>query len=173
MESAGKAGHRPIVLSCEGGGTYTIARCQILCLHGPNQNGEYTANFGIGCVTPWKVGDTENGLQSPFSSIPTTPVCRSTMRQSDQVLSASDVPHVAPGSLLILSREVEPGSLSEVIFDDILPDTPWMSLRPLSLYIGNDRTEWPGKHKATSIGRGLDPGGGAVFLSDRKTILAD
>ncbi len=157
----------PIVLPCEGGGTYTIARCQFYACIGLNQNGEYTANFGIGCVTPWKVGDTENGLQSPLSYDPDYTCVQVDYAPVDQVLSASDVPHVAPGSLLILSKG-QPGGYPMMF--DILPDTPWMSLRPLSLYIGNDQTEWPGGRKATSVAM-VDTGGGAVFLSDPQNYL--
>ena len=76
----------PIVLPCEGGGTYTIARCQFYACIGLNQNGEYTANFGIGCVTPWKVGDTENGLQSPLSYDPDYTCVQVDYAPVDQVL---------------------------------------------------------------------------------------
>src|SRR5207248_2837302 len=46
----------------------------------------------------------------------------------------------------------------------ILPNTEWMSLIPLALSIGTNKTPWPGT--ATSPIAMVDTGGGPVFLSD-------
>ena len=155
----------PIVLPCEGGGSYTIARCQFYACIGLNDQGKPTANFGIGCVVPWSIGD-KNGLQSPLSYDPDYTCVQVDYAPVDQVFSASNMPHVAPGSRLILSQN-QPEY--PALFD-ILPDTIWMSLRPKSLSIGNSPTEWPGTREATSIAM-VDTGGGPVFLSDPQNYL--
>ena len=153
----------PIVLPCEGG-SYTIARCQFYACTGLNKDKECTANFGIGRVDPWI---DPHGLQSPLSYDGDTNFVQIDYAPVDQVFSAADGPHVAPGSWLTLSKDKPGGYLTMF---DILPKTPWMSLKPLSLYVGNDQTEWPGVRIASSIAM-IDTGGGPVFLSDQQNYL--
>jgi hypothetical protein len=154
----------PIVLPREGGGTYTIARCRFYACTGLNNEGQPTANFGIGRVKPWT---DPNGLQSPFSYDPDYTCVQIDYAPADQVLGAAATPHVAPGSSLTLSK-AQPGGYPMMF--DILQGKPWMSLRPLSLSIGNSQTQWPGTREAGSIAM-IDTGGGPVFLSDPENYL--
>jgi hypothetical protein len=51
---------------------------------------------------------------------------------------------------------------------DIVPDTPWMALRPLSLTIGGTLTQWPGRTQAIAM---LDTGGGPAYLTDPNGLV--
>ena len=154
----------PIVLPREGGGTYTITRCRFYACTGLNGQGQPTANFGIGRLDPWT---DPNGLQSPLSYDPDYTFVQIDYAPADQVLGAAAKPHVAPGSSLTLSKNQPDGY--PMMFD-ILKHEPWMSLRPLSLSIGNGPTQWPGTREAGSIAM-IDTGGGPVFLSDPENYL--
>jgi hypothetical protein len=53
---------------------------------------------------------------------------------------------------------------------EIIPNQPWMSLRPKRLIIAGKETKWPGDLAENSIAM-VDTGGGPVFLSDPKKYL--
>lgn len=150
----------PVVLPRRGG-SYTLSTCRFYACTSLNDDGCYTANFGIGCVEPWSVGDT-HGLQSPLSYDSDYGFVEIDYAPVDQVLGSGGKLHVASGSSLVLCK-TKPDAYSTML--KILPNNPWMALRPLSLDIGGRRTPWPGHAKATSIAM-VDTGGGPVFLSD-------
>jgi hypothetical protein len=155
----------PIVLQ-RTGGTYTIPNCQFYACIGPNQDGCYTANFGIGRVDPWSAAD-KHGLQSPLSYDSDYNYLQIDYAPIDQVLRSGNKPHVAPGSSLTLSK-ARPAGYPTMF--QIVPGKPWMSLRPQSLDIGRLRTKWPGDNEAAPIAM-IDTGGGPVFLSDPENYL--
>ncbi|MGY3238541.1 hypothetical protein ACVWZ4_000826 [Bradyrhizobium sp. USDA 4472] len=153
----------PIVLP-RAGGTHTISSCTFYACTDVNDCGEYTANFGIGCVDPWSAGDSHE-LRSPLSygadyvQIDYAPV--------DQVLASGGKLRVAPGSYLTLCR-AKPDGFSTTL--KILQNLAWMALKPQSLVIGAQRTDWPGKGENTSVAM-IDTAGGPVFLSDPENYL--
>jgi hypothetical protein len=92
----------PIVLP-RGSGTYTIKNCRFYACTRLNDNGCYTANFGIGCVRPWSVGDPNN-LQSPLSYIPEFDFVQIDYVPIDRMFQPSNKPHIVPGSTLTLRK---------------------------------------------------------------------
>jgi len=155
----------PIVLPRQGG-TYTIPDCRFYACTSLNDDKEYTANFGIGCVTPWSAGDSHN-LQSPLSYSPDYTLAQIDYAPADQVLTSGARPLVASRSNITLCK-AKPLGFPTML--QILPETCWMSLRPESLDIGGKGTPWPGTRKPTSIAM-IDTGGGPVFLSDPENYL--
>jgi hypothetical protein len=155
----------PIVL-LRAGGTYTISNCRFYACTGLNDDGCYTANFGIGRVDPWSKGDPY-GLQSPLSYDPDYNFVQIDYAPIDQVLGSGGKPQVASGSSLTLFKAM-PSGYSPML--KILPNKSWMALSPQTLNIGHRGTDWPGKHKKTSIAM-IDTGGGPAFLSDPENYL--
>jgi hypothetical protein len=136
----------PIVLP-RADGTYTISTCRFYACTGLNDDGCYTANFGIGRVDPWSKGDPYE-LQSPLSYNPDYNFVQIDYAPADQVLGSGGKPQVASGSSLTLLKAVPNGYASML---KILPNKSWMALLPQTLNIGHRPTDWPGKCKATSI----------------------
>jgi hypothetical protein len=148
----------PIELPTITGGSYSIPNCIFLACKGPNANGDRTANFGIGCISPWS-SISGHTLQSPLSygSLPCAVV---SYAAADTVLSLAQQPNIAGGSALVLYPDEQPGFK---LFD-ILPGKAWMALTPLSLSIGSALTQWPGSTPSPIAM--IDTGGGPVYLSD-------
>jgi hypothetical protein len=155
----------PIVLP-RTGGTYTISTCRFYACTGLNDDGCYTANFGIGRVNPWSEGDSY-GLQSPLSYNSDYNFVQIDYAPIDQVLRAGAKPHVAAGSSITLFKTM-PDGYSPML--KIIAKKHWMALKPQTLSIGGHTTDWPGKRKVTSIAM-VDTGGGPVFLSDPENYL--
>lgn len=155
----------PIALP-RAGGTYTISTCRFYACTGLNDDGCYTANFGIGRVDPWSIGDP-HGLQSPLSYNHDYDFVQIDYAPVDQVLRSGDKPHVASGSSLTLFKAM-PNGYSPML--KILPNKSWMALKPQTLNIGHHGTDWPGEYKDTSMAM-IDTGGGPVFLSDPENYL--
>lgn len=155
----------PIVLP-RAGGTHTISSCTFYACTDVNDRGEYTANFGIGCVDPWSAGDSYE-LRSPLSYGSDYNFVEIDYAPVDQVLGSGSKLQVSPGSYLTLCRAI-PDGFSTML--KILPNLAWMALKPQSLVVGAQRTEWPGKDENTSIAM-IDTAGGPVFLSDPENYL--
>lgn len=155
----------PIVLPCDGG-THTISNCRFYACTGLNDDGCYTANFGIGRVDPWSIGDL-HGLQSPLSYSPDHNFVQIDYAPIDKVVSLAGKPQTASGSSLTLSKAM-PDGFTRML--KIRPNMRWMALRPQFLDIGGQRTGWPGKDKTTPIAM-VDTGGGPVFLSDPENYV--
>jgi hypothetical protein len=155
----------PIVLQYPGG-TYTIPDCRFYACTSLNDDKEYTANFGIGCLNPWSAGDCYS-LQSPLSYSPDYTLAQIDYAPIDQMLTMGTKPLVDSRSSITLCK-TKPLGFPTML--QILPGVAWMSLRPDSLAIGGKGTPWPGTRKATSIAM-IDTGGGPVFLSDPEDYL--
>lgn len=157
----------PIRLSTEKNGFYEIEDCVFYACTGPNpKDGSYTANFGVGCLKPRKLG-TEDPV-SPLSVIPKYPYAEFDYAPSREI----NVPGVGPvivGNSYLKLYETVSDDYKHRIFA-ILKDLRWMSLRPKSLAIGGEQVGWPGKRLATSIAM-IDTGGGPVFLNDPDSSL--
>jgi hypothetical protein len=149
----------PIKMSTTSGESYTIQNCVFYACTAPNSDGERTANFGSGCVSPWS---TDQGItmQSPLSYNSSYPYAGVNYASASDILSATSAPLVASNSFLTLYK-VAP---ADYAFFEILPDLEWMALTPKSLSIGGTKTLWPGS--APSPIAMIDTGGGPVFLSD-------
>ncbi|MHC2423295.1 hypothetical protein ACVII1_006299 [Bradyrhizobium elkanii] len=92
----------PIVLP-RAGGTHTIPSCTFYACTDVNDRGEYTANFGIGCVDPWSEGDS-HGLRSPLSYGLDYNFVQVDYAPVDQVLGPGGKLRVVSGSHLTLCR---------------------------------------------------------------------
>jgi hypothetical protein len=149
----------PIEIPTQGGGVYEIPNCVFYACTGPNANGELTANFGAGCISPWIV---QSGitLQAPLSYNPSYPFVEFNYAPAGQVLTAGTDPNIAEGSSLTLYKSMPPGYQ----MFEIVPNLMWMSLIPRSLSIGGTATGWPGTIPSPIAM--VDTGGGPVFLSD-------
>lgn len=154
----------PIVLP-RAGGTYKISACSFYACTDVNEEGERTANFGIGRVDPWSAGDS-HGLRSPFAYGSDYNFVQIDYAPADQIFNLDGNVRVARGSSITLCKAIPDGfSMFE-----ILPNLGWMALKPQSLSIGTRKTDWPGKGEKTSIAM-IDTGGGPVFLSDPENYL--
>jgi hypothetical protein len=152
----------PIRLSTERDGFYDIEDCVFYACTGPNpSDGTYTANFGAGCLKPRELG-TNNPI-SPLSSIPEYPYAEFDYAPSRQINEAGTGPTIVGNSFLNLYKS-PPDDYENRMFE-ILKGLEWMSLRPKSLEIAGEQTNWPGERAETSIAM-IDTGGGPVFLSD-------
>ena len=150
----------PITFPIDADTSYTIPKCKFYACTKPNKKGDRTANFGAGCVTPWRVGNND-AIQSPLSYSSDYGVAEFDYVPLAENIADGATPNVAEGSWLTLYRTVPP----HYCMFGIVKDLPWMSLRPKSLSIGNTVTEWPGVLKKKPIAM-IDTGGGPVFLSD-------
>jgi hypothetical protein len=153
----------PIIFPIDANTAYTIPDCVFYACTGPNAQGERTANFGAGCVTPWSAGSNE-AIQAPFSY-------RADYRYVEfnyapVVEKAGNGPDVATGSSLTLYRTMPAGYRML----DIVKSVPWMSVRPKSLTIGSTTTKWPGPLASKPIAM-IDTGGGPVFLNDTNNLV--
>jgi hypothetical protein len=149
----------PIQIPTQNGGNYEIPNCVFYACTGPNSNGELTANFGTGCISPWQsVSGTT--MQSPLSFDTHFPFAEFNYAPAGQVLSAaSSQPNIAQGSILTLYRSMPQGYQTF----NIKKNCFWMSLTSQSLAIGAVTTAWPGTRPSIAM---VDTGGGPVFLSD-------
>jgi hypothetical protein len=148
----------PIQIPMQGGGSYEISDCVFYACTGPNFNGNLTANFGTGCISPWQsIGGTT--IKSPLSFDTNFPLAEFNYAPAKQVLTAAAQPNIAQGSLLTLYREMPQGYQTFNIKKNCL----WMSVVPQSLSIGDVKTAWPGDRPSIAM---VDTGGGPVFLSD-------
>jgi hypothetical protein len=152
----------PITLSTENNGLFEIEDCVFFACTGPNpKDGSYTANFGVGCLKPRKLG-TDDPI-TPLSVIPEYPYAEFDYAPSRQINVPGTGPVIIGNSYLNLYKAL-PDDYKNRMFA-ILKDQWWMSLRPKSLEINGKRVDWPGKRMARSIAM-IDTGGGPVFLND-------
>lgn len=156
----------PIHVATSGGGAYVIGGRVFYACTGLSPEGERTANFGAGGISPWLASgwNVPPGAgvttQAPLSYNPAYPYAEFSFASAADIHGSGVTPKVAGGSYLTLYKALPAGYR---LFS-ILPDTEWMSLIPLALTIGTDKTRWPGA--VTSPIAMVDTGGGPVFLSD-------
>jgi hypothetical protein len=148
-------------------GNFQIDNCVFYaCTGGPPQGGERTANFGVGCLTPWSASgwNTPRGInaiiQAPLSYTGFS-VAEFNYEAAVNLISASNAPRIAVGSNITLYKSL-PSSYSAF---NIVPNCEWMSLIPRKLFIETVETTWPGSEGTPLIAM-IDTGGGPVFLSD-------
>jgi hypothetical protein len=149
----------PIEIPAKGGGFYEIPDCVFYACTGPNVKGKFTANFGVGCVSPWatRAGIT---IKAPLAYIRDYPYAEFNYAPAAGMFAAGREYFLAENSLLTLYKNMPRGYK---VFD-IIKNLAWMSLTPRSLSIGGTKTKWPGKLEAPIAM--VDTGGGPVFLSD-------
>jgi hypothetical protein len=152
----------PIRLLTEKDSFFDIEDCVFYACTGPNpKDGTYTANFGVGCLQPRELGT--NDEISPLSAIPEYPFAEFDYAPSRQVNEQGAGPIIVSNSFLNLYKTL-PDRYQNRMFE-ILKGLGWMSLRPKSLAIAGEKTDWPGHRAEKSIAM-IDTGGGPVFLSD-------
>jgi hypothetical protein len=156
-----------INLVTTGGETYRLEDCVFYACTGDRpSDGSRTANFGIGCVSPWTANgwNTPRGvgitMQAPLSYHLSHPYVEINYAPAATIHGATNTPRVATGSYLKMHKE-RPSGYTML---DIIPDLEWMSLTPKALDVGSTKTLWPGT-VSSSIAM-IDTGGGPVFLSD-------
>jgi hypothetical protein len=163
----------PVQLAIEGGGTYTIANCVFYACTGANAQGQRTANFGTGRLTPWSASswNTPPGgrvaIQSPLSYDPAYPCASFTYLPASRMFSTSPTAQVAAGSAMTLFS----GQPAGYTVMKITPNLAWMAVIPQALTVDGTATDWPGQG-ANPIAM-VDTGGGPVFLSDPHGYVYD
>jgi len=149
----------PIEIPTQSGGMFEIQGCVFYACTDVNQDGDRTANFGTGRVSPWPtIGPVT--IQSPLSYNATYPYAEFNYAPATTVITAASQPKAVGGSSLSIYQTPPTGYQTF----DILQNCPWMSLIPRSLTIGPTKTGWPGS--VSSPIAMVDTGGGPVFLSD-------
>lgn len=162
----------PIQIATVDGTFYEIADCVFYACTGNNRYGSRTANFGLGCLSPWSSGTGSNPLphqpplQAPLSynaSYPCVEVVFAparTMFADDGSLTLTD------GSLMMLYPSQPKGFTTMAI----TPNFGWMSVIPTSLAIGGQATPWPGP-PAFYICAVIDTGGTSAYLGDPNNLV--
>jgi hypothetical protein len=140
-------------------GVYEISDCVFYACTGPNKDGELTANFGTGCISPW-ISTAGIQIKAPLTYNTAYPYAELNYAAAEQIFSTKSGPQISQGSSLILHKSRPTGYK----MFDIVKNLMWMSLIPQSLAIGTTRTGWPGKTRSPIAM--IDTGGGPVFLSD-------
>ena len=154
----------PIKIPLGQGHFHDIPDCIFYACTGPNSENERTKNFGIGCLSPRRIGVSD--LQSPLALSIDYPYAELDYAPSVQIFEPGAGYIIVGNSFLNLYKDV-PASYQMF---DILKDQLWMSLRPKSLVVANTLTEWPGELAGSSIAM-IDTGGGPAFLSDPKEYV--
>jgi hypothetical protein len=149
----------PIELPTVDGTIYSIPNCVFFACKGSNGSGGRTANFGIGCVSPWSTTGVVS-MQSPLSYDASHPLAELNYAPTAAVITPGPEPVVNDESTLNLYTAPPEGYR----MFGIIPNIRWMSLTPRSLTIGTVKTQWPG-NSPSSIAM-IDSGGGPVYLSD-------
>lgn len=164
----------PINLQTATGGIYTIHNCIFYACTGNGSNGQPTANFGTGCLSPWSAGgaNTPAGadgakitMQAPLSYDPAYPFAEFDFEAGANIFGSAGTPNVSTGSRLTLYQN-QPNNYTMCA---ILPDLAWMSLKPTGLGIGGAATQWPGDTPSPIAM--IDTGGGPIYLSDPKSYV--
>jgi hypothetical protein len=149
----------PIQLTARDGRVVEIPECVFFACTAPNQNNERTANFGTGCISPWMQNGSTT-LQAPLSYNTAFPYAQFDYAPTAIAIAAGSGLTVGDDSLLVLHNAMPDGYRAF----DIIRGSPWMSLVPRALSIGNSATSWPGTLQSAIAM--IDTGGGPVFLSD-------
>lgn len=164
----------PIQIATMDGTYYEIADCVFYACTGNNSYGSRTANFGLGCLSPWssqRANVPFSGkppLQAPLSyntSYPCVEVVfapAKTMFADDGSLTLTD------GSLMMLYPSQPKGFTTMAI----TPNLGWMSVIPTSLAIGGQATQWPGP-PASYICAVIDTGGTSAYVGDPYNLVWD
>jgi hypothetical protein len=160
----------PINLQTTTGAIYTIHKCIFYACTGNGPNGQPTANFGAGCLSPWAAGSANtptgaNGtiitMQAPLSYDSAYPFAEFNYEASSNIFGSSGgVPNVSTGSHLTLYK-TRPNNYTMCA---IIPGIAWMALIPKGLGISGIATKWPGDTPSPIAM--IDTGGGPVYLSD-------
>jgi hypothetical protein len=154
-----------IEIPTQGGGIFEISDCTFYACTGPNDKGDCTANFGMGCITPWgTVGKLP--IKAPLAYNRVYPYAQLAYAPAAQMFAIQDEPKIDRQSSLVLHKVMPEGYR----MFDIIKNLFWMSLRPNFLNIASTETGWPGELTSSSIAM-IDTGGGPVFLSDPKKYL--
>ena len=161
----------PVQIITSDGSIYQIDNCVFYACIANNGQGERTANFGTGRVSPWSANGSNTGdgpgvtIQSPLSYNTAYPYAEFVYAPAETMFSSAAMPHVTDGSLLIL-HATRPSGFTML---EIIPNLGWMSVVPAALAIGSRATAWPGSI-ASPIAM-VDTGGGPVFLSDPNGVV--
>jgi hypothetical protein len=161
----------PVQITTSDGSIYQIDNCVFYACIANNADGERTANFGTGRVSPWSANgsNTRDGLgvtiQSPLSYNTAYPYAEFVYAPAETMFSSTATPHVNDGSLLIL-HATRPSGFTML---EIIPNLGWMSVVPAAFAIGSTATAWPGSI-ASPIAM-VDTGGGPVLLSDPNGVV--
>jgi hypothetical protein len=149
----------PIEIPLATGNVYTILNCIFFVCKGPNASGDRTANFGIGCVSPWPVSSGVM-MKSPLSYDPAYPITELCFASKSAIFSTATEPTVKSDSAINLYGSLPTGYQTFSIISGL----EWMALVPKSLKIAATETRWPNAsgHPIAMI----DCGGGPVYLSD-------
>ncbi|MGH8428769.1 MAG: hypothetical protein ACREUF_00040, partial [Solimonas sp.] len=155
----------PLQIVSTSGSVYTISNCVFYACTADNKDGERTANFGLGRVTPWSANGWNTPLpgvtmQSPLSYNTAYPYAEVVYAPTATILSRTADVLVSRGSTITLYAAAPSG----YTLLNIIPNLEWMSVVPAALAIGGTTTGWPGN--VSSPIAMIDTGGGPVFLSD-------
>lgn len=157
----------PFRLRTTAGTFYEVGGCVFYACTGPNGEGERTANFGTGRVSPWSANSWNNPplpkkvtMQSPLSYTNSHPYAEFVYAPAQEVLGMADKVVVNDKSLMILHPRL-PAAFTMM---DIIKDCAFMSVVPNALAVGGVLTGWPGG--ISSPIAMIDTGGGPVLLSD-------
>jgi len=161
----------PVQIITSDGSFYQIDSCVFYACIADNAQGQRTANFGTGRISPWSAteSNTHDGpgvtIQSPLSYNTAYPYAEFVYAPAETMFSNAATPHVNDGSLLIL----HPTRPSGFTMLEIIPNLGWMSVVPTAFAVGSTATAWPGSI-ASPIAM-VDTGGGPVFLSDPNGVV--
>ncbi len=162
----------PIQIATLDGTYYEIEDCVFYACIGDNPSNTRTANFGLGCLSPWSAGTGSNPLphlpplQAPLSYNAAYPCLEvvfapaPTMFDDDGRLTLTD------SSLMVLYPSAPKGPVKLGITTGL----GWMSVVPTSLAIGGQSTAWPGP-PAWYIAAMIDTGGTAAYLGDPNSLV--
>lgn len=164
----------PIQIVTIDGTVHEIENCVFYACTGNNRSGVRTANFGLGCLSPWSSGKSsvplpgKPPLQSPLS-YDTSNSCVEVVFAPAKTMFADD------GSLTLTDgslMKLYPSRPKGFTMMPILKDCGWMSVIPTYLAIGGQATKWPGP-SAWYLRALIDTGGTSAFLGDPNSLVWD
>jgi hypothetical protein len=162
----------PIQLATDTGEPFTLSGCVFLaCTADSPSTGTRTANFGAGCITPWGASGWNTPdhvpitIKSPLAYATAYPFAEFDYAAAAEVFAATNPQGVSETSTLRL-YSAAPANYQ---FLQILPNCPWMALRPRKLQIEDHVTAWPDPTQAAIAM--IDTGGTCVYLSDPTDLV--
>jgi hypothetical protein len=135
----------PIQIATLNGSLHEIPDCVFYACTADNLAGTRTANFGLGCLSPWSSNAHSTPLpgvtlQAPLSYDPSHP-CVEVVFAPASTMFADDGGLTLTNGSLIMMYASQPDGFTMMA---ITAGFGWMSLMPASLAIGGQTTQWPG-----------------------------
>jgi hypothetical protein len=166
----------PIQIATMDGTLYEIDDCVFYACIGNDTYGNRTANFGLGCLSPWSSNNANtplvNGqrleppLQSPLSYNALYP-CVEVVYAPAGTMFADDGSLTLTDSSLMVLFPSPPKGLTMMA---TTPNNGWMSVIPTTLSIGSTKTAWPGGPEWYIVAM-IDTGGSSAYLVDPQNYV--